>query len=65
MSDTLCVIEFDGLDLIKHDEFRGGKREVIFVDLNVGIGEGNALVFVENLICHWNFYKILLIKSQI
>ena len=55
MSNSFSSVELDGLYLIEHDEFGSGKGEVIFVDLDVGIGQGDALVFVKDLVRHENF----------
>lgn len=52
MGDSFGGVEFDGFDLIEHDEFGGGEREVVFVNLDVGVGEGDSLVFVEDLVRH-------------
>lgn len=53
VGDSFSRVEFDGFDLIEHDEFWGGQREVVFADLDVSVGEGDALVFVEDLVRHW------------
>ena len=55
MGDSFSSVEFDCLYLIEHDEFGGGKREVIFVNLDVGIGQSDTLVFIEDLVRHKNF----------
>lgn len=52
MSDSLGGIEFDRLDLVKHDKFGGSERKVVFIDLYIGVGESDALVFVKDLVCH-------------
>lgn len=58
MIDSISGCEFYGFNFRKHDKFGGGKWEIVFADLDVGISKGHTWVFVENLVGHLNFELI-------